>query len=588
MKRFLLSIIAALLLAGPTLSLAAPFIVSDIQSPVIARRVDTLAAMQAITGSTLIQELLVDGRLTKGDGYEGSFRWDGSDLSTECTADTQQGLHARPDSDATCASGAWVRQNIDVLYPEWFGAKNDFSVDATAAINAAISISKTITSIPKAIKLTGKYLIDGTIIIDHDGVQLRGLGSETSQLKFNPSGNATMILIQAATPANLIQDIVLKDFGVLAIYPTSHTKTAIKISDGSFITIERVNTSDWSWTGTLSKFFHFKGRDQHTIRGCYVAADMPVYVDKNDNSSIYQFDVFHFQDLSMQMLDSSQYAITFAPGVNISQWLIDGRTIVLAGKGGIYFNDTDSGTATSSQISIDNFRVESGTGSGGDAGGYAIYMDFGAGNPLAGNVNISNSSANDPTLNGYYLKRVSAVVAEDINCGFAAANNAFILTEVQRAKITNLGIADNAAIVQFNNMNIKRLEKPYTISANPANLSVSFGLYENYDADTTSRNLTYENGVRKWGRSETLVNAQSIEFPVLPSAGSSMIVTVSCNFGYALYYIDYTTATLISGTTGYGVAGAGTITVIASGAGVSALTNASAGSQDFIITSVGN
>jgi len=535
--------------------------------------------------------IILLGRLSVGDGGGGIFRWDDADLSTEVTADTESGIYVAPDSDSTGASGAWVRLNIHELYPEWFGAKNDFSADATVAFNAAISISKTLTDIPKAIKLGGKYLIDGTLLIDHDGVEFQGLGSETSQIKFNPASSpAKLFLIQAENPANLIQECVLRDFGILATSSSAIKKQAITISDGSFITIEGVNTPDWSWTGTKSIFFVFAGRDQHTIRGCYVAADLPVYVDQNPNSATYQFDVFHFHDFSMQILDPDEYAITFAPGVNISQWLVDGRTIVLAGKGGIYFNDTDSGTATSSQITIDNFRVESGTGGGGSADGYAIYMDFGAGNPLAGNVNISNSSANDPTLNGYYLKRVAAVVAEDINCGFAAANNAFILTGVQRAKITNLSVSDDAAVVQFNQMNVKRLERPYTLASYPNNLSIAFGLFEYYDTDTTSRNLTYENGVRKWGRSETIGNSEGISFPTLPAAGSSMVVTISCNFGYALYYIGYAAASavLISGTSGFGVAGAGNITVIASGAGISALTNTSAGSQDFIITSVGS
>lgn len=69
-----------------------------------------------------------------------------------------------------------------------------------------------------------------------------------------------------------------------------------------------------------------------------------------------------------------------------------------------------------------------------------------------------------------------------------------------------------------------------------------------------------------------------------------MIVTVSCEFGYAQYYIGYAAASavLISGTTGFGVGGAGNISVIAAGSGSSYIVNSSAGSQEFLVTARGS
>ena len=462
---------------------------------------------------------------------------------------------------------------ISEAYPQWWGAKGDLSADATDAINSAIAASTSVT-------LVGKYLVNGQINIDRNGVTLRGRGMQASQLKFNPaSGPAVMINIEAATPTELIQQITLVDFGILATYPAAIKKTAIKISDGSFVLIENVNSVDYSWTGgTYSVLLSMCGRDQHTVRTCHFVADRPVQVGKNPNSAQYQFDAHHFSDLSLQTLDASQYAITFLPGVNISQWLLDGRSIALTGKGGIYFNDTDSGTASSSQITIDNFRVESGTASGGDAGGYGVYMDFGAGNPFCGNIRVTNSSVNDGSCNGYHFDRVSVLEMVNINCGFASGNAAITLTDVGFAELTAIGIGHDSAVVSTPSMNVRRLDRFYTAAGAPTNPSIAYGLYTLYDSDTPSRNIQYEDGILKWGKKAALANSEGITLPALASGGG-MLVDVIYGGGYAKYFVGYAAASavLIHGSAAFGVAGAGSITVIASGSGVSSITNVSAG-----------
>lgn len=73
-------------------------------------------------------------------GREGRFIFSTADLSTEVTADTAQGIYLPPDSDATGASGAWVRQ-YDVLKPEYFGAVGDGSTDDALAILKAVEMA---------------------------------------------------------------------------------------------------------------------------------------------------------------------------------------------------------------------------------------------------------------------------------------------------------------------------------------------------------------------------------------------------------------------------------------------------------------
>ena len=74
----------------------------------------TLAQLVALTAkASFVQETL--GRLTIGDGGGGEWYFDSSDLSTEVTADTNSIHYAAPTSDATGASGAWVRQGSGSL-----------------------------------------------------------------------------------------------------------------------------------------------------------------------------------------------------------------------------------------------------------------------------------------------------------------------------------------------------------------------------------------------------------------------------------------------------------------------------------------
>lgn len=71
-------------------------------------------------------------------GREGHFTFDSANLSAQVTADPAQGVYVPPASDASGASGAWVRRYSGPLSVRWFGAIGDSSTDDRAAIQAAI------------------------------------------------------------------------------------------------------------------------------------------------------------------------------------------------------------------------------------------------------------------------------------------------------------------------------------------------------------------------------------------------------------------------------------------------------------------
>ncbi len=112
---------------------------SDVDLGDIATKQDkaeNYTALKAITAPVDGDAVLVTNRATDDDSGGGTFWFDGSDLSTEVTSDTAEGIYVPPDSDDTGASGAWRRIYNGELMPEFFGAVE--SVDATTAIAATI------------------------------------------------------------------------------------------------------------------------------------------------------------------------------------------------------------------------------------------------------------------------------------------------------------------------------------------------------------------------------------------------------------------------------------------------------------------
>lgn len=90
-----------------------------------------LAAISSPTAGT-VRTLLEADR-------EGLFVFAAADLSAQVAADPQQGIYIAPASDATGASGAWVRKFTGPVAPEWFGAMGDGATNDYTAINAAVT-----------------------------------------------------------------------------------------------------------------------------------------------------------------------------------------------------------------------------------------------------------------------------------------------------------------------------------------------------------------------------------------------------------------------------------------------------------------
>jgi hypothetical protein len=88
-------------------------------------------ALSAISGPTNKQVAY----LTES-GREGTFVFNTANLSAAVTKDSRQAVYVAPSSDATGASGAWVRKDLSKITPQLFGAVGDGTTDDSVALQA--------------------------------------------------------------------------------------------------------------------------------------------------------------------------------------------------------------------------------------------------------------------------------------------------------------------------------------------------------------------------------------------------------------------------------------------------------------------
>lgn len=108
-------------------------------------------------------------------GRAGLFIFDSADLSSEVTADTQEGVTVPPNSDTSGTSGAWVRSFVGPVQATWFGlSESAAALDNTTALNAAITYMNTnrgVLELPE-----GEFDVNGLNAITGNGITIRGQG----------------------------------------------------------------------------------------------------------------------------------------------------------------------------------------------------------------------------------------------------------------------------------------------------------------------------------------------------------------------------------------------------------------------------
>lgn len=95
--------------------------------------VGTRAQLGAMVGAANTAVYLAEA------GRQGLFFWSASNLSANITEDVAQAVYVPPDTDATGASGAWVRHFDSPHNVMWFGATGDGATDDTTAIQNGLT-----------------------------------------------------------------------------------------------------------------------------------------------------------------------------------------------------------------------------------------------------------------------------------------------------------------------------------------------------------------------------------------------------------------------------------------------------------------
>jgi len=170
---------------------------SQVQAGSSASSRATLAALPHAQGAATLCEA----------GREGLFVWTGSDQSAAVATDPSQGIYVAPGSDATGASGAWVRKYSGPLSVKWFGAAGDgVADDGRAFVNAVALLKSAATTgygygnigsaklfVPKGVYNLGTTTLDLShgLIVEGESVGYLGPGSTVLKWAANTTGIRT-------------------------------------------------------------------------------------------------------------------------------------------------------------------------------------------------------------------------------------------------------------------------------------------------------------------------------------------------------------------------------------------------------------
>jgi hypothetical protein len=157
-------------------------------------------------------------------GREGTFVWDSSNLSAKVTSDSLQGVYVAPVSDATGASGAWVRKFSGALNVKWFGAVGNGATDDYPAIQGALNLLRYTGGEVFVPPIASQYRCSAGLVI-YAGTHLHGgIAFQDSTAGSHPAADiGSTILFDTNVPGLLVKYVNDDDTsGGPIIYPGGH------------------------------------------------------------------------------------------------------------------------------------------------------------------------------------------------------------------------------------------------------------------------------------------------------------------------------------------------------------------------------
>lgn len=175
--------------------------------------IEVYSSVSAMRSASVTGNVAGDLALLTDANRGGFFRWDSSDLSTEVGYETTNywGVYYPPTSDATGASGAWVRIADDpmTVNVKWFGAVEDNATDDKAAFQAAADYVEDFAAAQGKSEATiyvpaGQYYLASTWTVASQGVAIRGAGRRATVLRGASGGTSDILYLNGGTSDNLL------------------------------------------------------------------------------------------------------------------------------------------------------------------------------------------------------------------------------------------------------------------------------------------------------------------------------------------------------------------------------------------------
>jgi hypothetical protein len=454
---------------------------------------------------------------------------------------------------------------------QWYGAVPNDGIDDTAAFVAAVAA---VPSYGRIYAPRGAYNLSSTVLVNKHRIHIEGDGPWATTIYFSPSSNDVPVFDFNSSPGVNYQGSLRR----MSFISTNTTlkKIAVRLTDVSGFVMEDVAIGPvGNWTGADSIGVQVRGRDLSQLSRLSIAADMPIKVEHNANTTapLEDLDVWHFNDLSLYAA-SNKYCITIDDGAQPTDFVMDGSNDFISGLGGFYWNDTNTSPAGMAyNLTIRNTRSE------GLNGGWVVYVSTAR---AIRHVTLDNVKGGaGEAWKGFYFRGVRYL--QLLNSGYygtsdnVGTNNAVALDVDNVLSVSFLNCFWNWGSVR-NMGNLRRLQ------GINQNLESNIGTYttEYWESDANT-NMTAglamqigggtpgATGANLVGGSGTLANGAQIQIPTAGASAKVLYIQVFTNGtggrtegGTAL--ISASSVTKLNGTAGFDVvAGTNRIAIDTSG-----------------------
>jgi len=282
----------------------------------------------------------------------------GTDLATLLAADSGSSLVGFLQAGTGTVGRTSQAKMRDVVSVKDFGAVGDGTNDDTAEIQAAIDSR---TNGGTVYFPQGTYKTTSTLTVDTQFVRLLGDGPRASIIKFAPTANDTCIEFTAG--AAMLNHCGMSDMGLFSDDST-YTKVGVEVFDCSMFDMDNVYISGSTvvgstqfWGGADSIGVKTLGRECSSFRNLLIAADRPLCISQNPNSTI---DIDHFNFHNLLLFANDNPCVEIYDGVNLTQVSFSGYQAWVLGTDGLrWIDSTTAGVSTG--LTLENVRVEQGT-----------------------------------------------------------------------------------------------------------------------------------------------------------------------------------------------------------------------------------